>query len=420
MTKLLGLQNRITQLRGEYPGQFWLLFWGVMISTIGASMIWPFLMVYVSGQLDLPMTTIASLLTINAAATLIASFIAGPIIDRSGRKKAMIISLMLTGVTFLAMIPAKTLLQFGLLMAFRGLASPLYRIGTDAMLADLIPTEQRADAYALTRLSKNVGVAIGPAIGGFVASASYNIAFQIAATGLFIFSALILFYAKETLPGSDPDEVEEEKNTLQSYLEIFRDRPFTLVAIGFLFVQIASATVWVLLAVYAKENFQVPESQYGMIPMTNALMVVMLQVFVTRYSKTKTPTLMMALGALFYMIGVSSVAFGNGFWSFWASMVVITSGELLLVPTTITFAANSAPKAMRGRYMSIYSLAWGVASGIGPVMGGFLNDNIHPRAIWYGGGFSALIGVLIFLWLTRYMRTQRGKYGGEKIYGVQP
>jgi MFS family permease len=81
---------------------------------------------------------------------------------------------------------------------------------------------------------------------------------------------------------------------------------------------------------------------------------------------------------------------------------VITIGELLLVPTTITFAANAAPPEMRGRYMSLYSLAWGLASGIGPLIGGFLNDNIHPRAIWYGGGFSAFIGVLIFLWLSQY------------------
>jgi len=402
MKFLIGLRNRITHLRGDYPGQFWLLFWGMMISTIGASMIWPFLMVYVSGQLDLPMTSVASLLTINAAATLFASFIAGPIIDRSGRKLAMVISLMLTALSFLAMIPANTLLEFALLMAFRGLASPLYRIGTDAMVADLIPAEQRADAYALTRLSKNVGIALGPAIGGFVASASYNISFQVAATGLIIFSLLIIFFAQETLPKVKPDQKTQTRNTLQSYQQIFNNRPFTLVAIGFLFVQIGYSTVWVLLAVYAKENFQVPESQYGMIPMTNALMVVLFQVFVTRLSKEKTPSLIMALGASFYVIGVTSVAFGVGFWGFWTSMVVMTIGELLLVPTTITFAANAAPPEMRGRYMSIYSLAWGVATGIGPLMGGFLHDNFNPRAIWYGAGFSALIGVLIFLWLSQY------------------
>ena len=114
----------------------------------------------------------------------------------------------------------------------------------------------------------------------------------------------------------------------------------------------------------------------------------------------------MTIGAFFYMVGVFSVAYGYGFWHFWTSMVVITVGELLLVPTTITFAANAAPPDMRGRYMSIYSLAWGMASGIGPLMGGFLHDNFHPGAIWYGGGISALIGMLIFFLLTLKLRAQ--------------
>ncbi len=54
--------------REEYPRQFWLLFWGLLISTIGASMIWPFLMVYVSGKLNLPLTASATIMTINSAA----------------------------------------------------------------------------------------------------------------------------------------------------------------------------------------------------------------------------------------------------------------------------------------------------------------------------------------------------------------
>ena len=49
----------------DFPRQFWLLFWGMLISTIGGSMIWPFLMIYVSERLNLPLTT-ASLMTINA------------------------------------------------------------------------------------------------------------------------------------------------------------------------------------------------------------------------------------------------------------------------------------------------------------------------------------------------------------------
>jgi len=163
----------ITRLRitwNTYSSQFWLLFWGQLLITFGASMIWPFLMIYVSEQLDLSLTMVASLMTINAIMTLVASFIGGPIIDRVGRKWVMVISLAVTGLSFLLMVPANTFMAFALLMGLRGTFRPLFQVGADAMMADLIAPEQRADAYSLLRMIKNVGVALGPAIGGFIAT----------------------------------------------------------------------------------------------------------------------------------------------------------------------------------------------------------------------------------------------------------
>jgi predicted MFS family arabinose efflux permease len=384
----------------RYPSQFWLLFWGMLISTAGASMIWPFLMIYVSEKLGLQMTSIASLMTLNAGAGLLASFLVGPIADRAGRKITMIIGLAGSGLLYLAMIPAETLLAFAILMTLRGFFNPLYRVGADAMVADLIPERHRSDAYALTRLSKNVGIALGPAVGGFVATASYAIAFWAAAVGLVIFSLLMIFFARETLP---EDELQQTKaGGLRSYLNLLGDRAFIFFILAFTLTQIGATIVWVLLGVYAKQNYQILENQYGLIPMTNAIMVVLLQVSVTARSKLYKPSQMLALGAFLYATGVTSVAFANGFWGFWSSMVVITCGELVLVPTATTFVANIAPPDMRGRYMSIFSLCWGVASGIGPVVGGTLNDNFSPRAIWYGGGFIGLVGAIWFLFQSRY------------------
>ena len=59
--------------------------------------------------------------------------------------------------------------------------------------------------------------------------------------------------------------------------------------------------------------------------MTNALMVVVLQLPVTQWTKKQKPQVMMALGASFYAVGVGSVALGSGFWGFWTSMVIIDS-----------------------------------------------------------------------------------------------
>ncbi|MBC8505060.1 MAG: MFS transporter [Anaerolineales bacterium] len=381
----------------EYPRQFWLLFWGMLISFAGVSMIWPYLMIYVSARLELPMTATASLMTVNATAGLLATFIAGPITDRTGRKGIMIVGLMVTGVSYLAMIFADSMIEFVILMLVRGLANPLYRVGADAMIADIIPEGKRADAYALSRLSKNIGIAIGPAVGGFVASSSYNITFIVATIGLVAFGLITAFFLNETLDKNVIPEEIARSSQRAGFRTILKDRAFLVFIGAFTLTQICGAIMWVLLAVYGKENFNILESQYGFIPMTNALMVVALQIYITNATKKKPSLWMQSIGAIIYAIGVGSIAFGNSFWDFWVSIVVLTIGEMILVPMATTYVANLAPADMRGRYMSVFALTWGLATGIGPLVGGFLNDQISPQAIWYGAGIIGILGSLWFV-----------------------
>lgn len=184
----------------EYPRQFWLMFFGMLVSTIGSSMIWPFLMVYVSEKLDQPLTLAATLLTFNAGVGLVMNFVAGPLIDRIGRKWILVIALMGNAVVYILQNQATTFAAFAIALSLGGAFNPMYRVASDAMMADLIPQEKRAEAYSLLRMSNNVGVAIGPMIGGFVASRSYSTVFYIAALGMFAYSLLLAFGARETLP----------------------------------------------------------------------------------------------------------------------------------------------------------------------------------------------------------------------------
>ncbi len=372
----------------------------MLISTIGSSMIWPFLMIYVSEKLSLPLASIASLMTINAVMGLISSFIAGPIADRVGRKGVMVVSLLVNGAQYLMMSQATTLPAFAFLMGLSGAFNPLYRVGADAMMADLIVPEKRVDAYSLLRMSNNVGVALGPAIGGFIASSSYTVAFIMAAVGMITYSLLLVFFAHETLP-KDLVKTSRKTERFGGYGRILRDSRFMSFVGGFTLIQMTSVILWVLLSVYTKTNFNISERLYGLIPTTNALMVVFFQIYVTRISKRYPPLQAMAVGAFFYAIGVGSVALGHSFTGFWISMVVATVGELVAVPTSTTYAANLAPADMRGRYMSIYSLTWPIAAGIGPVAGGFLNDHFGPVTIWYGAFVIGLIATSAFLFLQR-------------------
>ncbi len=394
------LLNRIQRTYHSYPRQFWLLFFGMLISTFGASMVWPFLMIYVSEKLELPLAATASLMTLNAAMGLVFSFLAGPLTDRIGRKWVMVVSLGMNSLAYLLMSQAESLGAFAVLMAISGAFNPLYRIGADAMMADLVPAEKRMDAFSLLRTSHNLGIALGPLIGGVLASVSYTFAFVSGAVGMAIYGLLVGFFARETLP-APAAESKPQKDKLGGYGRILKDRPFVTFAVIFTLTQMCAVLIWVLLGVYAKQNFQVPESLYGLIPATNAIMVVLFQIPVTQVTKRYQPLAVLAVGSLFYALAVGSVALGQGFLGFWISMVIMTTGELILSPTSMAYVANLAPLDMRGRYMSVYGMTWGVAAGIGPLVGGFLNDNFGPVYIWYGGFIVGMISTFGFSLLAR-------------------
>lgn len=394
----------LRRTKNEYPGQFWLMAFGMLMGTLGSSMIWPFLMIYVSETLAVSLAVVTSLMTINSVTNLLFSFISGPVIDRLGRKWVMVISLVGNGACYILMSMADSLPEFILLMALRGAFMPLYQVGSDAMMADMLPPIKRSDGYSVLRMSNNLGIALGPAIGGFITSSSYTVAFFIAASGLILYGLLLAFKAKETLPENvKPQQLKER---FGGYDQIFKDKTFINFNLTFTLTTITASMIWVLLAVYAKQNYGVPENMYGFIPATNAVMVVTLQLFVTKQTKKRQPIQMIAIGAFFYGLAAMIIGFGTGFWMFWGAMVVMTIGELIMVPTATTFSANLAPADKRGRYMSIHGLTWGVASGIGPLTGGILSDTISPHAPWFAAGAAGFISIFFYFLLLRKMKNE--------------
>ena len=167
---------------------------------------------------------------------------------------------------------------------------------------------------------------------------------------------------------------------------------------------VPASIIMVLLPVYAKEQYGVIESQYGFIMAANAAMVVFFQYPVTQITKRYPHLPVLAVGTLLYGLGVGSVALGRGFVAFLISMIVTTLGELVMVPTGTALAANLSPLDMRGRYMGVYGLTWSLAFGIGPVLGGLLNDNLAPVAIWYGALVVGLLATAGFVLLNQQLR----------------
>ncbi len=397
--------SRVKRTLAEYPFQFWILFCGRLVGSAGGSLVWPFLAVYLRQRLNIPLTTVGVLFAISSGVGLFSQAVWGPVVDRFGRKPAMVAGLLNEVFIMLGFALLGSLEAYAVLIALSGLIEPASRIGSDAMIADLIEEEKRAGAYALLRMASNVGVAIGPAVGGFLAATSYLLSFSAAAVTASVVLVLVIFLVKETKP--ELPEMEEVHRPAGGYGRIFRDFYF-LAFCG------ASALLWTaympfmeLLPVYMKEGFGIPESGFGLIMTTNALMVVFFQFAVTRITEKYPETYVMAAGAFWTGLGALVAALSNSFWLFLLAMIVMTVGELIWAPTSIAFVAKVAPIDMRGRYMGVFGVVGCIAWGAGPIMMGYVYDNVAPVAIWQLALGLGLASTLAFTFMGRMASLSR-------------
>ncbi|HJX39307.1 MAG TPA: MFS transporter [Anaerolineae bacterium] len=390
---------RIRSTIAEYPFQFWILFCQRFIGSLGGSLVWPFLTLYLRQRLEIPLTTIGFLFAINATVGLFSQALWGPVVDRYGRKVAMVVGLANEVVVMLGFALLGSLGAYAVLIAMSGLIEPASRIGSDAMIADLIEEEKRPSAYALLRMVSNAGVAVGPAIGGFLAATSYVLTFGSAAVGATIAVLMVVFWVKETKP--ELTAGEETKRAGGGYGYIFRDVSFIAFSLASVLLWMAYGPFMQLMAVYMKEGFGIPESGFGLIMTINALMVVFFQFAVTRITEKYRDAYIMAAGAFWTGLGALATILSHNLWFFLVSMVIVTIGELIWAPTSISFVARIAPVDMRGRYMGVYGMVGGIAWAIGPVANGWVYDNTSPVSVWYLTLALAMVGTVAFILVGR-------------------
>jgi MFS family permease len=320
--------------------------------------------------------------------------------DLYGRKVMMITGLVLQAGNLLLMTQATSSGSWLVLMAVMGMASPLFSIGGNAMVADLLPNLQRAQAYALLRMAINLGVVTGPLIGGWIiAEYSFQTAFWTTASLLLLLAGLAHWFLQETRP-------EAKKEIPQSNQSVWNDRHFITILLFYTFSVMGFIEMFILMPIYLKQNFQILENQSSLLFSMNALIVVLFQYTTTRWASHFSPFLMMAVGALIYAFALGSIPFLETFVFFVGAMMVLTIGEMVINPTVTSYVSNLAPDQMRARYMGMLEMVYRVAMGISPLVAGLINDLAAPSLIWVYGSLISLLGATGFIGL--YMKRLRG------------
>jgi MFS family permease len=385
----------------KFSRNFWLLMFASFVDMLGGSLIFPFFSLYLTQKFNVGMTQVGTMFLVWALTSgLIGNMLGGAMADRFGRKTNMIFGLIASATSALLMVVIQDIVVFYIAIAIVGIFEDIAGPARQAMITDLVPEELRGDAFGMFRIVFNLSATIGPAIGGFMASRSFELLFFADVVISLLVAVFVFIYLPETRPQHVRKETAKEESfaeTMQGYAHVLRDKVF----MAFIFVSILSTLMYFnmnsSMSVYLVNFRGFTSGQFGYLLSLNAFMVVVLQMLFTRLTAKWKPMLAIAFGNVLYVVGFTMFGFIASYNYYLSAMVIITIGEMIYAPKEQAIVADFAPEDMRGRYMAIRSFAWIIPVAFGPLGAGLIMDNLDPRLLWFVAGGIGTLSVIGFL-----------------------
>jgi MFS family permease len=397
------LATSLRDLR-TYPRSLWVLFIGTFVYCAGSGLAFPLEGIYLRTHLHASWFMIAILFGLLGVLASPFQIVGGAVTDRVGRRPTMVIAAISGIVWFVGFAYATQAWQVGVLVVMESaLGWPLFLTSSNAMIADVLPQSQRANAYSLIRTAMNVGVVLGPAAGGLALGfgASFRDVFLSAALGCAGFLVLILIWVQETRPVT-----ARQQGTAKplGYGVVLRDRRFLAFCAVALLALIPFGQFGAIYSTYITTDMGVKYSTWPLLLALNAGIVAALQFPAIALSRGRDPMRLMALASLLIAIGVGGVALAHSLIELVLLVVVLSVGEIFFSPIASSIVSEMAPEAIRGRYMGAWTVMWNGGASVGPLLGGILIGAIGGRGAFGTVLVLGLLGAVLFLMLSSSQR----------------
>ncbi len=365
------------------PRAIWLISLSTLVNRLG-TMALPFLVLYLTEARKWTPGEAGTAMMVYGLGALTAAPFAGKLADRLGHARVLRASLWLSGAALLVLpFVAHRSLLYPLIFLWAGFTQAFWPSAM-ALITTLVAPEQRKAAFALHRAAVNLGMAVGPAAGGFIAHASYRWVFWTDGISTLLSGVLLTWFLRDV--ASAPAPAPEAGSRAA-----WRDPRLMGLLLGLLpaflvFFQIeGSYPLWVVRDLGHSTRF------FGLIFTLNTLLIVLFEVALNMAMVRWPHGRALALGCLCYALGFGLTGLAHGKGPLLALAVVWTVGEMILLPTASDAVAGLAPPERRGEYMGFYALAFATALALGPWLGVQGYALLGPGWVWVG---CALMGLL--------------------------
>ncbi|POZ62428.1 MFS transporter [Chromobacterium alticapitis] len=341
-----------------------------------------FLPLYLRESYHLPYSQIGLMMAFYGIGTLTGSFKGGSLTDHFDSRKLACAALALSGLCMLLIALRLPVWLFMPLLVVSGMADGGFKPINQRLVLEPCTPQQRPLAQGMLRVAYNLGVAIAGITAGFIAAWGYQWIYVANAAGALLGAG---WMAWSYIRLGEPSRLRstrhaEEDASLPGPLS---DRLFLRVIASLILITLVFDQMYVTLGLFLREHYQLGPQWIGYLFSINGLMVVGLQIPISRRILRWGVARCIQLGAL--LTGGSFLWLNAGQGPVWAILMVVTLtlGELLLSPTYSQLVMQRSEGRLRGSYLGLYNAAWSGRSLAAPALGTFLYGHAGGPALWW-------------------------------------
>lgn len=391
--------------------EVWLLSAVLFINRSG-TMVIPFLTVYLTQQLGFTKLEAGAVMTCFGIGSVAGSYFGGFLTDKIGHYRIQFWSLFLSGWMFMLLLFVKDFYSICITIFLVSVVAESFRPASMTALTAYSSTENRTRSITLIRLAINLGIAMGPAIGGLMAA-------TIGYDGLFILDGLTCVFASLFLwrflenKKAPPKEQNSEENVKNGELQAntpqspYKDKIYLVFLVFVLINAVAFMQLLSTMPVFFKEHFLLNEDAIGLLLALNGFLIFVFEMpLIYLVEKRFNQLFLVAIGAL--LVGLCYFLFN--LFPMWAGVAVVgmislTFGEMLNFPFSNTYAMSRATDQNMGQYMGLYTMTFSIGFMFAPLLGMYLSEAYGWATMWYVMGGLNLVAFFGYLMMQKAVST---------------